>query len=114
MGDEKITRHVAVTAEQEYFQGAITAAPLPDEKGDKCLSLSEGTSIDEEKAIPVSISKLDGTTYDDDPNVVDWDGPNDPDMAMNWPPRKKWTMTFLLSTLTLLTYATHETLKTFS
>lgn len=108
MADEKISRHVAVTAEQEYFQGAISAAPLSDEKTEKRLPSSEGTSIDEEKAIPVSVSKLKGTQYNYDPNIVDWDGPDDPEMAMNWPSKKKWTMTLLLSTLTLLTYATNE------
>jgi hypothetical protein len=115
MADEKISRPVAVTAEQEYFQGAISAAPLPDEKTEKQVPSSEGTSIDEEKAIPVSLSKLEGTSYHDDPNIVDWDGPDDPEMAMNWPSKKKWTMTLLLSTLTLLTYATNEhTLSTLS
>jgi hypothetical protein len=48
------------------------------------------------------VSKLDETLYNNDTNVVDWDGPNDPEMAMNWTSRKKWTMPFLLSTLTLL------------
>jgi hypothetical protein len=103
MEDVKSTREVAVTAEQAYFEGGISPAPLPDDKMEKQFQ-SGGTSIDEEKAIPVSISKLDGTSDDDDPNIVDWDGSDDPEMAINWPSRKKWTMTFLLSTLTLLTY----------
>lgn len=113
MEDSKIVRHLVVTAEQEYFQGAISAVPLPDEKTENGFRCSEGTSIDEEKAIPASISKVNGTSCNDDPNIVDWDGPDDPDMAMNWPSRKKWTMTFLLSTLTLLTYATDGTLSSF-
>ena len=84
------------------------AAPFPDEKlekREKDFPL-EGTSIDEEKAIPAYISTIDGSQNEDDPNIVGWDGPDDPDMAMNWPGRKKWTMTFLLSILTLLTYGT--------
>ncbi|KUJ13724.1 MFS general substrate transporter [Mollisia scopiformis] len=36
-------------------------------------------------------------------NIVTWNGPNDPDMALNWPARKKWTTILLLATLTLLT-----------
>ena len=107
MEDSKIIRHVAATAEQEYFQGAIPAAPLPDEKPEKGFP-SGGTSIDEEKGIPVSVSKLDGASDNGDSNIVDWNGPDDPDMAMNWTSKKKWTMTFLLSTLTLLTYAKEE------
>jgi hypothetical protein len=102
MGDARSTNKIAVTAEQEYFQSTISPAPLPDEKTEKYFP-SGGTAIDEEKAIPVSVSKL-SASEDGDPNIIDWDGPNDPDMAMNWTSRKKWTMTFLLSTLTLLTY----------
>jgi hypothetical protein len=86
------------------LQGAISSAPLPDEKAGREFS-SSGTSIDEEKGILVSVSELDRTLYHNDTNVVDWNGPNDPEMAMNWISKKKWTMTFLLSTLTLLTYA---------
>ncbi len=101
MGGVKSSNEEAVTAEQEYFQSAISPAPLPEEKIEKYFP-SDGNSIDEEKAIPISISKLD-VLEDDGTNIVDWDGPNDPDMAMNWTSGKKWTMTFLLSTLTLLT-----------
>jgi hypothetical protein len=70
-------------------------------------SETEETSIDgEEKAISGSQVKEahDAVQSGDDPNIVNWDGPEDPDMALNWPVTKKWTMTILLSTLTLLTY----------
>jgi hypothetical protein len=39
-----------------------------------------------------------------DPNVVDFDGDNDPECALNWPTRKKWTMGGLLSAMTFVTY----------
>jgi hypothetical protein len=86
----------------ESFQGGIST-PF-NENTEKELS-SEGTSIDEEKAIPATASKEDAIQDEDDPNIIRWDGPNDPEMALNWPSRKKWIMTILLSTLTLLTYA---------
>ncbi|MCJ1246989.1 hypothetical protein MMC30_004200 [Trapelia coarctata] len=38
-----------------------------------------------------------------DPNVVDWDGPNDPNMALNWSKQKKWGTVAMLSALTFLT-----------
>ena len=28
--------------------------------------------------------------------IVDWDGPDDPDFPMNWPLRKKWTVTMVM------------------
>lgn len=38
-----------------------------------------------------------------DPNVVDFDGPNDPTMAVNWPSSRKWSTVAILSFLTLVT-----------
>lgn len=38
-----------------------------------------------------------------DPNVVFWDGPDDPHNPMNWPEKKKWLNIAVLSILTLVT-----------
>ncbi|KAI9726672.1 MAG: hypothetical protein M1834_008937 [Cirrosporium novae-zelandiae] len=38
-----------------------------------------------------------------DPNIVDWDGLNDPEKAINWPAKKKWANIILVSILSLLT-----------
>jgi hypothetical protein len=38
-----------------------------------------------------------------DPNVVSWDGPDDPTNPMNWTMRKKWANIAVLSVLTLIT-----------
>jgi multidrug resistance protein len=38
-----------------------------------------------------------------DPNVVDWDGPNDPTKALNWPAKKKWSNIAVISSITFLT-----------
>ncbi|KAI7220293.1 MFS general substrate transporter [Hortaea werneckii] len=40
---------------------------------------------------------------DHDPNIVDWDGPDDPSNPVNWSPTRKWTNIAVLSALTLLT-----------
>lgn len=37
-----------------------------------------------------------------DPNVVDWDGPDDPANPMNWSSRKKFTALGLVSLITVL------------
>jgi len=39
-----------------------------------------------------------------DPNVVNWDGPDDPENPLNWAPRRKWTNIFLLAIITTLTF----------
>jgi multidrug resistance protein len=35
-----------------------------------------------------------------DPNLIVWDGPNDPENPMNWPARKKWIVTIALGLMT--------------
>lgn len=42
-----------------------------------------------------------------DPNLVDWDGPDDPENPLNWPARKKWTLIGILAMVTLVTYVPH-------
>lgn len=39
-----------------------------------------------------------------DPDLVDWDGPDDPDNPMNWPRGRKLVVTASISAITLLTY----------
>lgn len=39
-----------------------------------------------------------------DPNIVDWDGPDDPQNPQNWPMKKRWGNVAVLSLLTILTY----------
>lgn len=38
-----------------------------------------------------------------DPNIIEWDGEDDPENPRNWPSRKKWTNAGLLSAMTLVT-----------
>ena len=38
-----------------------------------------------------------------DPNIVDWDGPDDKENPLNWPAREKWMNVGLLAVITLLT-----------
>lgn len=35
-----------------------------------------------------------------DPNLIVWDGPNDPENPMNWPASKKWIVTVSLGLMT--------------
>ncbi|KAF1971369.1 MFS general substrate transporter [Bimuria novae-zelandiae CBS 107.79] len=38
-----------------------------------------------------------------DPNIVDWDGPDDPENPLNWRANRKWTLIGILSMVTLVT-----------
>jgi hypothetical protein len=40
---------------------------------------------------------------EEDPNVVDWDGPDDPENPLNWSQAKKWVNIATISTITLIT-----------
>jgi DHA1 family multidrug resistance protein-like MFS transporter len=35
-----------------------------------------------------------------DPNLIEWDGPNDPENPMNWPASKTWIVTLALGMMT--------------
>lgn len=55
---------------------------------------------DPEKAITEQVIE---STATKDPNLVDWDGPDDPEKPLNWTKKKKWSNLALIATLTLLT-----------
>jgi hypothetical protein len=38
-----------------------------------------------------------------DPNVVDWEGPDDPENPMNWSTKEKWRNASMLAIMTLIT-----------
>lgn len=38
-----------------------------------------------------------------DPNIVDWDGPDDPANPLNWPAKKKWSIIAALGAVTFIT-----------
>ena len=47
----------------------------------------------------------------EDPNIVDFNGPDDPEKAVNWPAKRKWSMLALISSMTFITYACDSFLK---
>ncbi|KAI2476061.1 AraJ Arabinose efflux permease [Pyrenophora tritici-repentis] len=61
---------------------------------------------DVEKGQPDSVSCTDQDEREDelqnDPNIVDFDGPNDPEDPMNWKASKKWSMVAIVSAITFL------------
>lgn len=84
----------------EWLPGS--ASPAPSQKNGK--EMPSNTSIDEEKGFAESAAADEIPERHNDPNIVDWSGPDDPDMGLNWTRKKKWIMTSLFSSLTLLTY----------
>lgn len=74
--------------------------------------LQKGQSLDPEKAEETektehnqSLDVSDSVNGETRTQVVDWDGPNDPQNPMNWSPTRKWAIIALVSTITFNTYA---------
>jgi hypothetical protein len=63
-----------------------------------------GCDCELEKAVLASGIRDTAAREDRDTNVIDWDGPDDPQKPVNWPARKKWTNIILVSALTMLTW----------
>lgn len=57
--------------------------------------------VDPEKAQAEVIAT--SVSLEKDANLVDWNGPDDPEKPLNWSKKKKWTNMMLIAALTLLT-----------
>ena len=64
-------------------------------------------TIDVERGPTTDIEKHDIEQVVDgprDPNIVDWDGPDDPENPLNWTKKRKVSATVSIALITLLTY----------
>jgi hypothetical protein len=68
-------------------------------KKSECSSICD-SEMDIETAAANSAEK---PQLSKDPNIVNWNGDDDPEMALNWSARRKWTYIIMLALLTLLT-----------
>lgn len=59
--------------------------------------VEKGSSNQEPKG-----EKSGGGEEERDPNVVDWDGPDDPANPMNWAPARKWTIAVCMGLMTFV------------
>ncbi|KAK4211895.1 transporter-like protein 3 [Rhypophila decipiens] len=81
----------ANSVEMEALDGATI-------NGDQVSDAEKGFGTDKKETINEEEERA-----RDDPNVVTWDGPEDPENPMNWPMKKKWMNIAVLSVLTLVT-----------
>lgn len=51
----------------------------------------------------IELLEKDAGSKTQDGDIVDWDGPDDPENPMNWSNNKKWLNVVLISALTLVT-----------
>ena len=57
----------------------------------------------EKGAVHANPEELFRVTTPRDPNIVDWDGANDPEKAINWTAKRKWANIAIISSITFLT-----------
>jgi hypothetical protein len=62
---------------------------------------SDDATLDEEARVVQEAA----TAEERDPNIVDWDGPDDPENPQNWTDGRKWGIIATLAAVTLVTYA---------
>jgi hypothetical protein len=60
------------------------------------LELLDGLTLHGDKAKVIE-------EIEQDQNVVDWDGPDDPENPLNWSSGKKWANIVTISSITLIT-----------
>ena len=57
-----------------------------------------------------SVQSDDGDDKAKDPNIVDWDGPDDPENPLNWSNGRKWANIVTFSTITMIRYGHFQSL----
>lgn len=75
----------------------------PDLDGATIRALSERSMSAGSDGVKKKPTAEETTEQNQDPNIVDWDGPDDPENPMNWPEKKKWLNVAVLSILTIIT-----------
>ncbi|OLN87205.1 putative transporter C1529.01-like protein 3 [Colletotrichum chlorophyti] len=63
----------------------------------------EGATIRPESGQETTRNADDDKETEQDSNIVDWDGPDDPENPQNWPEKRKWLNVAAISALTLVT-----------
>ncbi|KAI1102348.1 MFS general substrate transporter [Jackrogersella minutella] len=58
---------------------------------------------DSEQDVETGTYNREGSPDEKDSNIVDWDGPNDPQNPMNWPDSRKWLNIGIISIMTIVT-----------
>ncbi|CAO2648795.1 Nn.00g097440.m01.CDS01 [Neocucurbitaria sp. VM-36] len=61
------------------------------------------SSYTDERTLSVEVPVEEGLQEQRDPNIVDWDGPDDPHNPQNWTAKKKWGIIAALGAVTLIT-----------
>lgn len=114
---EKVTTPLAAVAGAEHGQPDNSELEEEELENDTQLRAiaSQDRERDIEKGLPSTAGPDSGRTSPTaaaippstppvDPNIITWDGPDDPANPKNWPFKKKWAVTATVSFFTLMRY----------
>lgn len=79
--------------------GAVSLDKSKDIAIDSRPHSASDSDVEKEAAV---VSSDGATAASEDPNIVFWDGPNDPQNPLNWPAATKWGSIAVVSAVTLL------------
>ncbi|USP79729.1 uncharacterized protein yc1106_07003 [Curvularia clavata] len=82
---------------------AEDASMRDPEKAIKSPASSANSTHSDQRTLSNSSQPGDGQQAD--PDIVDWDGPDDPENPLNWPAKKKWMLIANVSFMTLISPA---------
>ncbi|MCJ1393969.1 hypothetical protein MMC18_006846 [Xylographa bjoerkii] len=96
------------TSSSTSFVSAYTKPPIPAVNGDAKTSFLGRSPVENKHASDVEKAELQKESSTEqaevkDPNIVDWDGPDDPIKAINWSKKEKWSTIACLSAMTFIT-----------
>jgi hypothetical protein len=76
------------------------STPLADLKEKNDIEAAHTSSLSTD-----SLSSKEASSRNEEANIVDWDGPDDPRNPQNWSGRRKWLTVALVSAITFVTSA---------
>ena len=77
--------------------------PIGEDAGEDAGEDRGGEHADLEKRRTISRQPTNKSTRSQrDPNMVSWNGPDDPENPKNWPLKRKWIATFVVSSFTFI------------
>ena len=103
--DRSIFQTLSRVASTENAHPALSHPPTPTRRSSGVGSdTTQVQDFSDPEKQTVEVQAIQTTSSSQkDPNLVDWDGPDDPEKPLNWTKRKKWTNMMLIAALTLLT-----------
>lgn len=96
LSDETLPREE--TSEQYHPQHSSNE---PNKSGHIEMKSSGEPEEDSESNVELSAPSTNIEAPEKDPNLVWWDGPDDPHNPMNWPRSKKWIVTITFAAMTV-------------